>query len=196
MKKISLGIIIVALIASAFAIQRYNQHKQKQFVSDSQTMISDFSMQLKQELVKAISEKGIPGAIQTCKLRAPALAKELNADSPLTIKRTSLKIRNPANAPDEWERKILTEFEQQIAAGTSVDQLTATETVKKNGKKVHRHMRAIGVKGICLNCHGDKKNLSQKVINMLKNEYPDDQAVGYQLGQIRGAFSISQTFNN
>jgi hypothetical protein len=51
-------------------------------------------------------------------------------------------------------------------------------------------MQAQGVEAICLTCHG--QNLSQPVIDALQQYYPDDMATGYQLGQVRGAISLSR----
>ncbi len=196
MKKIYLGIIGIVLVASIAAIYQHKQNKMSQFSKDSQALISTLGKNLKQELITAISEKGVPEAIQTCKVKAPILTKEAHLNSPLTIRRTSLKWRNPENAPDKWEKKVLTDFEQQLAAGNPIEQLSTSEIVNLNGTKMYRHMRAIPTQGVCLNCHGEKNTLSQEVKNVLNNEYPADQAVGFTLGTIRGAFSVSRAFDN
>jgi len=52
-----------------------------------------------------------------------------------------------------------------------------------------RFMKAQGVEQVCLNCHAAK--LKPEVEAALKENYPLDQARGYNLGQIRGAFSLS-----
>ena len=51
-------------------------------------------------------------------------------------------------------------------------------------------MQAQGAEAICLTCHGE--NLAQPVIDALQQYYPDDMATGYQLGQVRGAISLSR----
>ena len=52
-------------------------------------------------------------------------------------------------------------------------------------------MKAQGVDEVCLICHG--KNISPEVQNALMEFYPKDAAQGYQLGEVRGAFSLRKT---
>jgi len=50
-------------------------------------------------------------------------------------------------------------------------------------------MRALPVQPLCLSCHGDPKRMSAAVQEKLKALYPEDKAVGYAPGQIRGAMT-------
>jgi len=102
----------------------------------------------------------------------------------------TLKVRNPANAPDAWERKVLESFEARRARGENVGELEYGEIGAKDGKKVFRYMKAIQTKGICLRCHGT--NIDPAVASGLKKYYPQDQATGFKLGDIRGAFTTAQ----
>ena len=170
--------------------------QQEQFVAQSAELIKQLGGGLKKELGTAISKHGVPAAIQTCKIQAPIITAQSHADSPLTIRRTSLKLRNLNNAPDAWEINVLNKFEQQLAQGTPMEQLVFAEVTEQNGKKQRRFMRAIPTQDVCLNCHGEEKNLSADVKSMLNSEYPDDLATGFALGEIRGAFSVSQTIEN
>ena len=55
------------------------------------------------------------------------------------LKQTSLKIRNPSNAPDEWERKILESYElkeHQKANGFG-------EIQEKGDKKIYRYLKPL-----------------------------------------------------
>ncbi len=51
-------------------------------------------------------------------------------------------------------------------------------------------MKAIPTGGVCLSCHGQR--ISQPVEAKLERLYPNDRARGYELGDIRGAFTITQ----
>ena len=170
--------------------------QQEQFVAQSAELIQQLGGGLKKELGTAISQHGVPAAIQTCKIQAPIITAQSHADSPLTIRRTSLKLRNLNNAPDAWEINVLNTFEQQLAQGTPMEQLVFAEVTEHNGIKQRRFMRAIPTQDVCLNCHGAEQNLSADVKNMLNSEYPDDLATGFALGEIRGAFSVAQTIEN
>ena len=45
---------------------------------------------------------------------------------------------------------------------------------------------------LCLNCHGAAEQLAAGVADRLKTPYPDDRAVGYGVGQVRGAISLKR----
>lgn len=75
---------------------------------------------------------------------------------------TSLKLLNPVNRPDEWERKVLESFERGVK--------DASEFTEINGKPYLRVMKpTVTLKG-CLKCHGTQ---------------------GYQEGDIRGGIAVS-----
>ena len=191
---ILIGAIIIATTVYFFAMR--NDKQQEQFVAESSHIIKQLATSLKKELSKTIEKHGVPAAIQTCNIQAPILTAQAHATSPLTIRRTSLKWRNSANAPDDWEQSVLKKFEQQLAQGTTIEQLNYTAVTQENGKETLRYMRAIPTQAVCLNCHGSEKNLTSEVKNMLNKEYPNDHAIGFAIGDIRGAFSISETLDN
>ena len=192
--KILLVLISALIIAAAFYFYTIDQNKQQeQFVAESSQLIKQLATNLKQELSKAIGKHGVPAAIETCNIQAPIITAQTHAASPLVIRRTSLKWRNAANAPDDWEQSVLKEFQQQLAQGVAIEQLTYTAKTQESGKETLRYMRAIPTQAVCLNCHGSEKNLTPEVKNMLNKEYPNDHATGFAVGDIRGAFSVSQT---
>jgi len=182
---------LVTTICVIFAGEHPNQREE--FISASSKLIKSLSLNLKKELSAALQQKGVPTTIQTCKTLAPTLTNDVNNNTPLYIRRTSLKWRNPANTPDEWEQKVLSKFEEQFLLGTPIEKLTFTEVIQEGDSETYRHMRAIPIQAICLTCHGNEKILSSEVKSMLKKEYPNDLAVGFSVGEIRGAFSVSQT---
>ena len=51
-------------------------------------------------------------------------------------------------------------------------------------------MRALPVQALCVDCHGPADRLTPAVKNELKAMYPDDKAIGYRPGEIRGAMTI------
>ena len=107
--------------------------------------------------------------------------------------RTSLKPRNANNAPDDWEKKVLNAFEKSKARSKAKNEVPKTleffEVVETDGHKKRRYMKAIGTGGVCLLCHGT--NISPDVKTKLKELYPDDTATGFKIGDLRGAFSIT-----
>ena len=95
-----------------------------------------------------------------------------------------------SNAADTWETKVLNEFEARKVKGEKVKPMAYFEAVNKNGKKTFRFMKAIPTGQVCLKCHGD--NIAPAIKAKLQKLYPNDKATGYKLGDIRGAFTITQ----
>ena len=159
-----------------------------QELDEARTMVREFGQQLKGRLVQAMSDGGAVAAINECKIAAPAIADKLSRDSQWSLGRRSLKLRNPANQPDAWELKVLQEFELRKSRGEDVSQLEHHATLLEQGKLVFRYMKAIPTAELCLSCHGT--TLEPAVRSALRQHYPDDQARGFQTGDIRGAFSL------
>jgi len=147
-----------------------------------------FVGELKPRLQQAMAEGGPVHAIDVCAGIAPRIADELSAESGWLVKRVSLKPRNPTRAvPDKWERGVLADFEARRAAGEAPADLVYAETVGSR----YRFMQAQVVEGVCVACHGNR--LSPEVEATLSEFYPDDNAVGYSPGDVRGAISLSKS---
>ena len=163
----------------------------------SQAVVKTFFGRLKAELGQAMKAGGPVNAIEVCNTAAPQIARELSAKHGMRVARTSLKIRNPANAPDAWETAVLKKFEQRRAAGEDPATMVYHEVVESDGKKQFRFMKAIGMppmdKMPCLKCHGE--TIDAAIVSKLDELYPQDQARGYKPGQIRGAFTLSKTLD-
>jgi hypothetical protein len=84
----------------------------------------------------------------------------------------------------------LNDFEARKAKGEDVMPMAHYEVVESNGEKTFRFMKAIPTGEVCLKCHGS--DIDPKVKAKLQEAYPEDKATGYKLGDIRGAFTISQ----
>jgi len=153
-------------------------------------LIQRFAGELKLELTTAMQQDGPVEAIAVCQQIAPAIAAQLSDESAMQIRRTSLKLRNANNPPDAWEQQVLLRFEQQQAEGEAIATLEFSEVVHEDGVATFRMMKAIGIEPVCLTCHGSQ--LSDEITNQLKLLYPEDEATGYQVGDVRGAFSVRQ----
>lgn len=156
----------------------------------SRAAVKEFMLNLKGALKQAMEEGGAVNAIAVCKEQAPAIADDISTRQGWRVARTSLKVRNPANAPDDWERKVLAGFDRRNAEGEHVDTMEYYEVVEESSGAVFRYMKAIPTGHMCLECHGGK--LDDAVAAKLKRLYPADQARGFKAGDIRGAFTISR----
>lgn len=143
-------------------------------------------------LTRAIDQSGPEGAIAVCRDEAPKLAKAASEQTGWTIRRVSLRERNPKAVPDAWERAALEDFDRRAAAGESPATLEKAEVVVEGGLKMQRYMRALPTQALCLSCHGVGASLSPAVTSQLNALYPADKAVGYRVGDIRGAMTIKR----
>lgn len=134
-----------------------------------------------------IDKSGPEGAILVCKDMAPKIAGEISQQTGWKIKRVSLKARNDARAvPDAWEKAALEDFDKRAAAGEPPAQLEKGEKIDNE----YRYVKALPVQPLCLNCHGPADQLTAAVKSALGQQYPNDRATGYSVGQIRGAISV------
>jgi hypothetical protein len=153
--------------------------------------IKEFGGALKGELKAAMTTGGPLKAIEVCKTKAPKISAEFSQKVGFEITRTSLKARNTDNAPDAWEEAVLKQFEERKAAGEDPKQLEFIEEVKVDGQNKIRYMKAIRTAGVCLDCHGSE--ISEDIQAKLNTLYPNDKAKGFEVGDLRGAFSITST---
>ena len=159
-------------------------------VAASRATAKEFMQTLKQELLGGMQDGGPVNAISVCNLSAPGIANTYSVRNGWDVGRTSLKLRNPANAPDAWERSVLESFEERKGAGEDPAKMEYYEVVRQDGVKELRYMKAIPTAKLCLACHGE--NVDSITRTRLEKLYPDDQALGYKAGDIRCAFSITQ----
>jgi hypothetical protein len=170
------------------AIDRAKFDLEKTLEAARQT-VQRFKDRLKGELVAAIKSEGAANAISLCQTISPDISTELTDSSGFEVLRTSLKLRNPENAPGPWELEVLKSFQDKVASGAEPDKLEYyAEVVTPEGDHVLRYMRGIQVGEICLSCHGT--DIKPDVKAELVRYYPDDKATGYKLGELRGAFSL------
>ena len=102
------------------------------------------------------------------------------------LKQTSLKLRNPANAPDEWEKKAL----KILHSSKDLKGVDFGEILEINDEKIYRYMKPIYAEKACLECHGEKDKIKLAIRQFLERKYPGDEAFGYKEGDIRGGISI------
>ena len=159
-------------------------------VGASREAIKSFAGALQKQLKSAMADGGPTAAIEVCNVAAPEIAQTASAARGWSVGRTSLKLRNPDNAPDAWELAVLRDFEARKAAGEAPGTLDHAEIVAGEGQRTFRYMKAIGTQPVCTTCHG--ASIAPEVTAKLDALYPDDRARGFTVGDIRGAFTISQ----
>jgi len=144
--------------------------------------------QLISNLQKAISEQGIPAAIDFCNVNALPILSELGKLYSVQIKRASTKARNAADLPTEEERPILEAYEYNAENGIKSD----PNIQKFENGEVFLYTKPITIpNGMCLSCHGEPgKEINKETLEKLWKLYPADSAKGHKIGDLRGMWSV------
>lgn len=188
MKKSSFPLVLLALFAAPALADNIAIMQE-----ESRAMALPFMKKLAEENKKAVTEGGPETAIMVCKDIAPNMAGEASRKNGVRMTRVSLKVRNPMlGTADAWEQKVLQDFEARVAKGEKPDNMEFVEVVKEPAGNSFRYMKAIALQSGCVACHGTADQISAKVRTRLNEDYPNDKAIGYVPGQIRGAVSIKR----
>ncbi len=193
MKQILLGLFLVTLAFNSNADQHSRTSDQAD-IADAKAAIKDFAGSLQTVLKTTMQTGGPVAAIGVCNTQASPISRRVAAEHGLALSRVSLKNRNPANAPNDWQTLVLEDFEKQYAAGQNITTLAWSETVYSDGGQEFRFMKVIPTGAVCLNCHGT--NLSADVSGVLAELYPEDRATGFSEGDIRGAFVVTRKISD
>jgi len=181
---------LTLLLVVVPALQAAVAHEPESSVAKSRALVATFGSQLQAELKQSLGEGGPVAAIAVCKDRAPQIASALSRSSGVKLRRTSLRYRNPLNAPEPWEARVLRDFDKQQLESPAAP----LEYVSQQEDGTIRYMSAIKTGAVCLVCHGD--NLADAISEKLQADYPHDLARGYGQGDIRGAFSLTWSAAN
>lgn len=185
MKRIVAALV---LVSSPLMLSAGEPSSDTAWVDQSRQLAMQLGGQLKGELTNAIAAGGPIAAINVCYLRAPEIAAQLSQASGARVGRTALRVRNPSNAPDDLERSVLEQFATDLGSGPIDRPLEAVFEIRRGDAVERRYMRAIPTDALCLTCHG--KTIAPELAAAIARDYPNDQATGFELGQLRGAFSV------
>ncbi|WP_457606615.1 Tll0287-like domain-containing protein [Nitratifractor sp.] len=177
-------IAIGALMASEAQSASPTGRQMPAEVKEGVGYIKMLGKELKGNLKKYLKKD--PSGLQAayfCAKSAERLTKEVNAKYPENVRvyRTALKLRNPKNAPDATDRKVMEEMEKQMKEGTFKKKPVVVEV---NGAK--RIYVPLMVEKACLKCHGPVEKIDPKVRETIAKHYPEDKAVGFKEGDLRG----------
>ena len=104
-----------------------------------------------------------------------------------TIRRASLKVRNPKDKPTSAELAVLEEYHAHVKAGEPL-----LPMVKAIDGSRAAYYAPILIQEACLQCHGKLgETLKEEDYAVIEKLYPEDEAVGYQAGDLRGMWSVT-----
>lgn len=149
----------------------------------------DYAMNTKKELGKnlmgTIQKKGTKEAVNFCNKQAYPITDSVAVAQNAFIRRVSDKPRNPENQANTKELAIIARFKKAIA--NNEDYQPVTEVA--NGKVTF--YAPITTNSMCLQCHGTPNTTIQpEVLQTIASLYPEDKAIGYDVNEVRGIWSI------
>jgi len=123
-------------------------------------------------------------ALDFCSKEAYTLTEKVNKELPkgVSVKRITLKDRNPANQAQKDEAAVLEALAKLKSANVVLPKLVV-QKVDANTYKVYKPL--VINKKVCLKCHGDIQNKQLKA--EIEKRYPADKATHYKMGDLRGA---------
>jgi len=155
--------------------------------------INRVGVSLVREVNTAMAQGGPEGAVDVCHLKGLPLVNGLVAGMPriTALKRTSFKVRNPANRPDEADQLALDQVKYLLDHGDEVPPLLVQRVEPAAGNPEWRVYKPVAVMPQCLACHGDPAGQPAGLRAKLTELYPEDQAVGYNTGDWRGLIRVT-----
>jgi hypothetical protein len=192
MKRIFVYVILAVLTGLLSCTENNNTA-----ISDSQLMemrktSKDFMQELKGVLIKEIQQGGIRSAVSVCSDTAQLLTNEFGLQRGVFVKRVSFNNRNANNFPDDYEKGILNKFVMMHKENKLTETSENIEVISKDGLKYLRYMKPIIIQAECLNCHGGETDIQEETRELIAEKYPNDKAIDYALGDLRGAVSVKK----
>jgi hypothetical protein len=139
-------------------------------------------------LLGQLEAQGPDGALAFCADSAQLLTARYR-DEGLDVHRTSLKVRNPANAPDSVEVRVLDFLADLHESGVLPPEYVEVRRLA-TGTRELRYFRPIKVAAGCVTCHGPSDGIAPSIKAVLAERYPEDMAVGYAEGDLRGVIAV------
>ena len=170
------------------------QAQDSDMLTQSRAVTQAMLKELGQKLQSSMAEGGPINAIGVCHLQAPDIANRASTNNQAKISRVGTRARNPVmGVPNDWQAKALAQFDAALARGEKPADIEFAETViTPSGKEFH-FAKPIVLQPMCVSCHGSPEQISPEVKAKLNELYPNDKAVGYQPGQLRGAVVLSRS---
>jgi len=187
MKKTTLLLLsTLALLANPY---ESNKEELDSVIKTGQEVSTTLLKTLGKNLKREMKAGGPMAAASFCTEKAYTLTASVDKKygDDISVKRISLKERNPANSASGHERTILESMDTLQKSGV----LLPEYFVERVNQDTYRYYRPLTInKQVCLKCHGDiTKN--KKLSGYLDKAYPHDKARGYKLGDLRGAVVVT-----
>lgn len=161
---------------------------QEAALAEARKLTDELTDKVRALLMRELEQGGYEGAVRACSEVAQKVTADFSAQTGRYARRVSLGYRNPKDIPDDYERAKLEEFDRQRREGKLEREYY--EVVSEKDGRYLRYMRPLVTAKMCLNCHGQVTEIPHAVMSQLQRRYPNDKALGYSEGDVRGAVSV------
>jgi hypothetical protein len=160
---------------------------QEQMIQKGTDVSKALVQKLGGELKTQMQAGGPIAALHFCSQNALILTDQIAKESGTSLKRVSLQNRNPVNAATPEEKTVLNQWQAMI---NNKETLPAYKLVKLTNGHTAYYKPIVINNEACLKCHGDVAGDSP-LGKTIKETYPEDQATGYKMGDLRGMIVVS-----
>lgn len=155
-------------------------------IQEGKAITQDAFQTLSSKLGQAVQEGGIGYALEFCNIEALPITDSLSANHGVELRRASHRPRNPANRADSLDMETIRQYLSQLE-----DQKELKPNVYRDNEQIVYHAPIIINNGLCLNCHGrEGSQIQEKNLELIRQLYPDDEATGFEMGELRGIWSV------
>ena len=184
--------IILLFIATLFIMNEYSFINAKELSEMDAKKIAKEAIEnvggkLKHTLMQKVKTGGFANAADFCSTEAGKLAKEASKSLPngVSVQRITNKPRNSLNKATLDHLKVLSSIDAELKKGNTPQMI-----VKKLSANHYQVYKPLIMAGKCLNCHGDNSTRNKEAYKIIQAKYPNDKAIGYKKGELRGAFLV------
>lgn len=178
------------LLTPIFALAVFAQTKPDPTVAGPKIIAEAFG-KLSGTLAEAIAKEGPAKALSVCSETAPQIAKEVATAHGVTLRRATAKPSNPKNAADDAEKAVLEVF----AAALAKKEAPKPQVTTNADGSTSFLAPIVLANPLCLQCHGTpNQDIAPETLAAIQKLYPDDKAIGFKLGDLRGLWRV--TFHN
>ena len=183
MKKLLISSLLLTSVAFAQSLSK------SEAVKEAEDAVHQLHKMMKAQIKPLLKKEEVLSAARFCAEESYKKIQTLdrNLGENVSIKRISLKNRNPLSFPEKREEDILKAFELIESSNAYLPEYIVQ--IDKKGNYSLYFPTTMSSRS-CKACHGLKTNMKQEVKDFLEKEYPKDKAFGYSSGQVRGAVVV------
>ena len=193
-----LAIAISLCVAVPVSLAQPGPGRNENAMQETRDIASAMLKELGQTLQAAMANGGPENAIGVCKTQAPEIAQNLSTKNQLQVARVGTRARNAVmGQPNEWQALALKQFEARLASGDKPHDIEYVQLTKSGAYDLElRYAKPIVMQAMCTACHGSTEQITPSVKAKLEQMYPNDKAVDYKPGELRGAVVVTRILSN